>query len=282
MGKSLKEIGFNELALLASALENIRDRLIVKIFLETGCKVGELSDLKVKDFEDGKVFFSERFVLISKELFGEVGDYVLKNRLKNGDYLFFGRQSCQLTPKRVQQIVGKISSEVFDERLNCEDIRKISINEKLGRKSFREVKFEVGLKRIDSRKYLNSDEIKIIRKNILDERDLLIIDLLLSGLGPKKICDLRVSQILKLELENKLKRRLERFAVDKNFSPKSYLFLTRQRSNLTRVRIFQIVKTAGEKVGMKISPQIIINSARVLDEKNKSNIFYLNLGGKNG
>jgi integrase len=88
-----------ELEQLLHSITAPRDRLLVRLLYESGCSISELSDLKTSAVaHDGTVHFSDRTATISPELAGEL--------LKQADtYIFHTRQTPNITPKRIQQIL---------------------------------------------------------------------------------------------------------------------------------------------------------------------------------
>ena len=96
-----------------------RDLLLLEMLYATGCRVGELVSIKVKDIN-----FSERHILIlgkgNKERFVSYGEYceeALKKYLNDGyltlnknhvDYLFLNNNGGQLTERGVRFLLDKI------------------------------------------------------------------------------------------------------------------------------------------------------------------------------
>lgn len=100
--------------------EGQRERVILEVLYESGVRVSELVNIKLKDID-----FSNKNILIfgkgSKERLVSFGDYALeyinlylkegRNLLLDGvksDYLIVGKKSEKLTTRRVEQIIDDI------------------------------------------------------------------------------------------------------------------------------------------------------------------------------
>ena len=260
MGSSFEEVSYLEVSRLVGRIGNFRDRLIFRVLLEGAVKVSELANLRVLDFVGYGVIVSGRFVSLSEDLLKEVRRFVLSEGKKRDDFLFSGRQSSKLTTRRMRQIVSGISFKFLGFKVLPEDIRKVSIGEKLKKKRSFEVRYEAGLKRFDCREYLRGREVSKLRREIDSERDKLIFDLLLSGYKSKQICNLRVCDVFKTKLSSSLKERLESYVRERKLSHKTFVFLTRQGSNLTKERIYQIIVSLGKDLGISVTPRVLNNT----------------------
>lgn len=88
-----------DLERLFSSISNSRDRLLCQFLYESGCTVSEASELKAINLHgDGSTQFSDRKAVISPAL----ATALLKQA---NTYVFHTRQTINITPKRIQQIL---------------------------------------------------------------------------------------------------------------------------------------------------------------------------------
>lgn len=252
---------------LVETLQNTRDKILVQLLYETSRKIQEVCDIKVKDVKENFVSFDNK-INISKKLSKSILGYIKKNSLEKSDYLFSSRQSERITTKRARQIIQKISNEILGYSINPEDIRKISIKEKLSCDSVNKVKKEAGLKRLDKRKYLSEEEIKKLEARVEDKRDKLFFELLLSGFKSKQIIDFKLED--SFLLDSSLQELIEDFAIENKKTFGENLFLTNRNNKFSKERIFQIIKDLGKRAGIDVSPQILNNNAicKAINSKN--------------
>jgi len=108
----IKYLKKDEWTRLIEAIDNYRDKLIVKLLYSTGMRVGELSKMKVEDID-----FSERFIHIPAEntktktartvvvdqgTLSDVRAYLKLTRIKPG-------RIFNLSVRRIQQLIKKYS-----------------------------------------------------------------------------------------------------------------------------------------------------------------------------
>lgn len=111
-----KQISSKEEILAAKRVAGTsRDRLLISIMQETGCNVSELVAIRVGDVTKKGILMhlakkdATSTRPISGQLFANVKDF--SKGKKPDEYLFSTRQSTQLTPRRIQQILKQISLE---------------------------------------------------------------------------------------------------------------------------------------------------------------------------
>ena len=259
MGKRTVSLSQNLVNTVANALPN-RDKLLLLTLYETACKVSEIVDIKIGDIEASSIKIKERVVKISPNLYKQLTNFQGEEGLGAESYLFSGRQSEKITTKRVRQIVQKATLSV-GKKINPEKIRQSAIAEKLRKDKVEEVREEVGLKRLDKRKFAKKEDITKLRKAIDNKRDSILLSLLLSGLKSNEITKIHVGEINKLGLTESMKRRLHIFAKENRLAENENLFLTRQNSSLTKERIFQIIAETGRAAGVEVSPRLLNNTA---------------------
>jgi integrase len=189
--------------------------------------------------------------------------HIKNNSLSAESFLFATRQSDSISTKRIRQIIQKTSKENIGFEISPKDLREYSIKQKLKIKDFGSVKKDAGLKRIDKRKYLSSDEVKRLEKTINSKRDYLIFKLLLNNFKSSGIVNFKVEDVLDSSIPESLANELESYAISKGISFGEYLFSTRQKTHLTNERIFQIISSLGKKIGIEASPRILNNTAIV-------------------
>jgi integrase len=246
---------------LARARLDNRSKLVISLFLECSCKVSEIVNIKAGEIYKNKILIGKREVSISENLYSSLIKFISENKISRNDYLLSTRQSEKISTKRIRQIIQSNTEKILGFKINPENLRKLSISEKLKEKDVKEVKEEVGLKRLDKRKYLSLKEVGVLRDNIEDERTFLIFELLLNGLKSKEIIHLKVEDILGLNISSRMINRLESFISKNKVSFGEYIFLTRQNSHLTKERIFQIINDLGKVFEIEVTPRILNNTA---------------------
>jgi integrase len=254
--KFTREFDLVALNSIVETLQDSREKLIFQILKETSCKVSELASIKTKDISKNSIKIKNRTVPISQNLYKTI-----QNQKINEEFLFTTRQSSKISTKRIRQIVQSTSKEILGFSISPEQIRKLSIKQKLKTRSLQKVKSQVGLKRLDKRKYLTQEQVKSLREKITSKRDALLVELLLHGLKSTQIANLKVEDLITLDIPSSLTEKIENYFLKNKVSYGEYIFKTRQNSHLTRERIFQIIKSLGKQAGIKVSPQILNNTA---------------------
>jgi len=108
-------LSIKELKGLIRISKVLRDDLIISILYETGCTVSELVNIRIVDFDFEKNRLTiewenarnnqTRQVYISNNLIMKIKEYIKEN--PHREYLFYTRQSPQMTTKRICQLVKK-------------------------------------------------------------------------------------------------------------------------------------------------------------------------------
>lgn len=102
-----------------------QDRLILALFYNTGCKVSELVGLRICDFsgiqtkDTASVLFhgkgrKDRRTAIWESTAKLVRQYMQKESLSNGDFLFRSRNGSPITRSGVAQRIGLLASLCFE------------------------------------------------------------------------------------------------------------------------------------------------------------------------
>lgn len=276
-------------SLLESLVRTIKDtriKLIFSILIETSCKVSELSNIKIIHISKKYIKINNRIVPISTALHSNLNSYINKQDKKQ-DYLFSTRQSPKISTKRIRQLIQSTTKIILKQKISPEDIRKISIKDKIKKLDINKVKKEVGLKRLDKRKYLTSKEIShlrdVIKNRIKNDRDNIIFELLLIGKKSKEIINLKVDDIIDLNINSDVIDKINKHIIKNKLSWGEYIFHTRQNTHLTKERIFQLIKQISKLSNIEVNPRILNNTAIALaiNSKNpKSRLSALNLKTK--
>ena len=112
--KEIKYLKKEEWKKVRDCIDNFRDMVVIELLYETGCRVGELSLVKIEDidFQPGFIrILAEntktkvgRTVYIPQGILSKVKAYLIMTRKKKG--LLFG-----LTKRRLQQLVKKYADK---------------------------------------------------------------------------------------------------------------------------------------------------------------------------
>jgi len=103
---------------LIEAADNLRDKLIVLLLYTTGMRVGELVKVKVDDIdlEDMSIRIrgkgaKERVVFFNFETREVLEEYIKRNGLSDGDYLFPGRGSPHIHYVTVERVLKRLAKK---------------------------------------------------------------------------------------------------------------------------------------------------------------------------
>lgn len=100
-----------------------RDLLIIEVLYDTGCRVEELSNIKLKDINKSEKSIKvlgkgskERIVFFGEYTFDTLEEYLKDREMiledKKSEYLFVSKKSGSLTTRRISQIIDSIMEEV--------------------------------------------------------------------------------------------------------------------------------------------------------------------------
>jgi len=106
-----------EVVRLFNAIQNPKHSLMVRLMYSAGLRVGELVNLRVKNFEFDKGFgwvrkgkgSKDRLFVLSGQIKQELLDFVQANNLMAHDWVFRGRKEAHLTTRTVYAIVKHAS-----------------------------------------------------------------------------------------------------------------------------------------------------------------------------
>jgi site-specific recombinase XerD len=122
-----KYLMMNDLLKMLAATNDTRDSLLLMTLYETGCTLGELVEITLKDVSDSTIAFKDRESIISQQLSKDLMSFALGNRLGTDDKLFSTRQSQSISQKRVRQLINKYSVEAGLGKINPHIIRNTHI-----------------------------------------------------------------------------------------------------------------------------------------------------------
>ena len=128
---SLQYLSLREVKFLIKAIENIRDKLSLRILYETGCTLRELVNIKVKDISGNKIKIVDpetkevRYPQISSKLNKDIKLYIKGNALKG--HLIATRQSSKISEKRIRQIIQQHTKNIFSKQINPQSFRYFHI-----------------------------------------------------------------------------------------------------------------------------------------------------------
>jgi site-specific recombinase XerD len=109
---------------LINSINDMRDRLIVRVLYETGSTLAELVNIKISDLcgdririvdEDSKQL---RFVKISAKLAKDIRLYSEGNILKGDSFLLASRQGPGITERRIRQIIQEYTEKLGYGKIN--------------------------------------------------------------------------------------------------------------------------------------------------------------------
>jgi len=233
----------------------LRDRLLCNIISETACTVSEL--VRIKEEDTGKtITIKNRKIPVNRELQRDLRKF-LKDR--KTAYVFTTRQSPHMNERRAQQILKKY-------RVKPSQARHDAIKALSSKKGADYAKKAAGLKHLRKTKALSKSQIEAVRKAISSDREKVIFELLLeTGCRLNELVEIRVGDIgmksllvgkRKVELGGNLLKRLKSFANGRH----GYLLESRQRTQISDKRVFQILKGISDAAGVELNPRLLRNT----------------------
>jgi integrase len=110
-----------------------RNYMIIVIGMNLAFRIEDILQLRVDNFKNGSVYTRERKTnkeqsfQIHPLLFKDINDYIKRNKLVEGEYLFKSRKGLNkpITRQRAWQIIKKLSDEVkVSYPVGCHSLRK--------------------------------------------------------------------------------------------------------------------------------------------------------------
>lgn len=222
-----------------------RTQILIKTLLETGCTTDEICNLKRSDVEKTSIRVQGRQTEISQEL----REQLLESK---GEYLFSTRQSPQITPRRVQQLVKK-ALKAIGKDATPQLLRYAHIQEKSKEETPEQISKRLGLtkRRVEEIIGAQKEQTPITPTKATD-RDGLLYELIQeTSCTATQAARLHKSDIRQnsLLLENREVQVSTSFAkrllTHSKTHTSEYVFSTRQSVALTPRRIQQILKKKG-------------------------------------
>lgn len=165
-------------ALRDFAKDDARTYALIEILLQTGIKIGELSNIRTDDLKDGSLNVRPygknptREVPLNKSIKKAVADY-LKTRAANAQdsHLFITRSGKPILIRNIRQIINRCFREVEIENATVNDLRNTFIAQQLlNGASLEYIAKIVGHKRLSStERFLNLVKEEVKRKEKLGE-----------------------------------------------------------------------------------------------------------------
>lgn len=251
-----KKITLSLLRSISLNISNYRDQAILRLFIETGCSVKDLINLRTNSFE----FTTCSLSLPSGKLKIPLDLSLLLNKIKDlkKPYLFYTKSSLQLNNIRVLQIINHWTKLLLGKKFSPNQLRKIYFDQ-----SGSNVSKSTTTKPV--REYLDIKQIDLFKSNINNVQHQLMFDIILeTGCTLSELVNLKVSDI---KTDSRLSKNLSLQLNDysKDMSQDSYLFYTRQSPKYSDKRVFQIIKKYAKLAGIsKVNYRILKNTSVAL------------------
>ncbi|MBI5127233.1 tyrosine-type recombinase/integrase [Candidatus Roizmanbacteria bacterium] len=164
-------------ALRDFAKEDMRTYALVEILLQTGMKIGELSNLRTNDVNDSMIHIRDygkttgRDIPLNKAVKKAVDDYLKTRPSSKDDRLFITRTGHPLLIRNIRQIIARCFREVGIEKATVNDLRNTFIAHQLKQgASVEYIARLVGHKRLSStERFLNLVKEEVQKKEGLGE-----------------------------------------------------------------------------------------------------------------
>lgn len=276
-----------------SRISNIRDRFLYLLLQELGLTVSEVANLTKDQFKNTFLHIDSRVISLSSILWQTFQDYV--HTYKPHKFVFFTRQSPQMTTRRIQQILQK------NNLASPQNLRRNAVISSLETNDIQIVREQFNLKSLREKQYLTKFEFERLISNIPNQRDKLIASIFyetgitafqltqikhkdiyskstlaplvysISAKGQKKGISVAIDERLKeprthIPISNKLFKLLFAYSTSGDKSHSKYLFSSRQSDTFSVRRIEQILNSYSSLFDFTLTPQIIANSARVTSQ----------------
>lgn len=257
-----------------SKLISSRDKAIALLFYELGLKASELVNLNVSQVSSQKIVIQSRELVVSHRLSKILLEYIFATNPTK--FLFFTRQSPQMTVRRIEQILK------YHKLVSPTKLRRSSVINALDKKTVQEVRADYDLKSLREKQYLDRTQYKTLQTESNSKRDSLLFTLFYeAGLTISQVVSLRISNFKKdsvtiprddqrltihpekIILSKSLSKQIQKYIKSQSFVADSYLFTSRQSSQISARRIQQIFKSYSKILGVEITPQILANSAKL-------------------
>jgi integrase len=124
---SQRYLSLGQVQNLIDSIDDMRDKLLIKILYEAGCSLGELVNIRVSDINEDRIKIigpdkNLRYSRISKKLKTNLSLYIRGNNISNESFVLSTKKSPKISVKRVRQLIqyytekagfGKINPQMF-------------------------------------------------------------------------------------------------------------------------------------------------------------------------
>jgi site-specific recombinase XerD len=285
---------------IAKKIIPVRDQIIFRLILETGCKPKELINIRPNNFEFTTCSLiigqeeKQRRIKLPLDLSLQLNLFIKNSQSaeqtqgqensSEQKFVFDSRQSAKLTTKTICQVIINASIEFLHKKITPNKLRQLFIMNSFSRtKSLAMTKNQAGISTLRQKYYLSEEQIKNIKDQIKDEQHRLLLEILyetgctLNELINIKVKDLSLhstipSIIIRVEnskqnktrtskISQNLSLRLKLFVMNIGIPQDNFLFSTRQSPQMSDKRVFQLIREYAIQAGISgVSPQIIRNS----------------------
>jgi site-specific recombinase XerD len=158
-------------ALRDFAKEDLRTYAIVELLLQTGVRIGELSEIKIADVKDDGLTITGRNIPLNKAVKKAVDEYLTVRHTSKDDHLFVTKTGRPLLVRNIRTLITRCFREVGIENAKVQDLRNTFIAYQLqSGASIAYISKIVGHKRLSStEKYMNILKEEVEKKEKLGE-----------------------------------------------------------------------------------------------------------------
>lgn len=123
--KTREFLSVEQLDNIRSNILNKQHQLIFDIFVETGCNVSDLIEIKIDDIKQNKIEFKDHISTLGENLSLRLNEFI--KGLKQDNYLFSTRQSPKFSDKRIFQLVKKYALHANIRGVNLRILRSTCV-----------------------------------------------------------------------------------------------------------------------------------------------------------
>ena len=118
-----------------AAKENPRTYTMVELLLQTGVRIGELADIRLKDMQNGMLQIHERRIPLNKTVKHAIDTYLKVRQKSADDNLFVTKTGKPLLLRNIRAIIDKCFKEIDVQDATVNDLRNTFIAYQLSRGS---------------------------------------------------------------------------------------------------------------------------------------------------
>ncbi|MFH1915759.1 MAG: tyrosine-type recombinase/integrase [Nanoarchaeota archaeon] len=253
------------------SVRGARDKLIVKLILETGMTPNELVHVRTEDIDAASLSLTirvehtknkaTRVIPLSSEL-----AHALK-RPRPG-FVFSSGKSPMLRTRSVRKVLERYS-KITGKKVTSVDLRRKHVRDSLAKgRALSDIKRSVGLKRLDRKQHLSDGDFRRLEAAAQGKERLLVSIPYETGASLKELVRIKASDargaILSLGtrkvcLPTHLRELLHRFTSVATHD--KYLFSSRQGGRISEKRAYQIITDISRRAGISLAgPRVLRNS----------------------